>query len=305
MAGAGYKLFNTGDVLTAAQVNTYLQEQVVMVFASAAARTTALSGVLAEGMVTYLKDTDALEIYSGSAWVGYGSGDITGVTAGTGISGGGTSGTVTITNSMATAIDAKGDLVAGTGSDTFARLAVGTNGQVLTADSTASTGLKWATAGGGDWIKITTSTATSVNSHSISSCFSSTYKVYKIFFQGTATAGEIINVRFRVGSTDTTTNYEYQFMQSAGGTFGGAGNNSATFIQVSSLQTTLGGFDLTVYDPNASGYTPIHCSSSDIGGYVRIWAGGHKANTSFDGITFYTNFGNNFSGTFYVYGLVA
>jgi hypothetical protein len=95
MAGAGYKLFATGDVLTAAQVNTYLQEQTVMVFANAAARTTALSGVLAEGMVTYLKDTDALEIYSGSAWVGYGSGDITGVTTGTdsGLTGGVTSGT--------------------------------------------------------------------------------------------------------------------------------------------------------------------------------------------------------------------
>jgi hypothetical protein len=77
------------------------------------------------------------------------SGDISGVTAGTGISGGGTSGTVTITNSMATAIDAKGDLVVGTGADTFDRLAVGTNNQVLTADSTTATGLKWATASSG------------------------------------------------------------------------------------------------------------------------------------------------------------
>lgn len=75
------------------------------------------------------------------------AGDIAGVTAGTGISGGGTSGTVTITNSMATTIDAKGDLIAGTGADAFDRLAVGTNGQVLTADSTAATGLKWAAAG--------------------------------------------------------------------------------------------------------------------------------------------------------------
>jgi len=71
-------------------------------------------------------------------------GDITAVTAGTGISGGGTGGDVTITNSMATAIDAKGDLVAGTGADAFARLAVGNNGETLVADSTASTGLKWA-----------------------------------------------------------------------------------------------------------------------------------------------------------------
>jgi hypothetical protein len=71
-------------------------------------------------------------------------GDITAVTAGTGISGGGTGGDVTITNSMATAIDAKGDLVAGTGADAFARLAVGNNGETIIADSTTSTGLKWA-----------------------------------------------------------------------------------------------------------------------------------------------------------------
>jgi hypothetical protein len=82
-------------------------------------------------------------------WITNDVGDITAVTAGTGISGGGTSGAVTITNSMATAIDAKGDLVVGTGADTFDRLAVGTNGQVLTADSTTATGLKWASAGAG------------------------------------------------------------------------------------------------------------------------------------------------------------
>ena len=83
------------------------------------------------------------------SWATPTTGDIEGVTAGTGISGGGTSGTVTITNSMATAIDAKGDLVAGTGADAFARLGVGANGTVLTADSAEATGLKWAAAGGG------------------------------------------------------------------------------------------------------------------------------------------------------------
>ena len=91
-------------------------------------------------------------------WITNDQGDITGVTAGTGITGGGTSGTVTITNSMATAIDAKGDLVAGTAADTFDRLAVGANDTVLTADSTASTGLKWATPAAGGMTQLATGT---------------------------------------------------------------------------------------------------------------------------------------------------
>jgi hypothetical protein len=152
MAGAGYKLFQTGDVLTAAQVNTYLNEQTVMVFANAAARTSALTSVLAEGMVSYLQDTNAVEVYNGSAWVGVsGTGDVTEVQAGTGISvASGTGPIPVVTNTMATAIDAKGDLVVGTGADTFSRLAVGgTNGHTLQVDSSTATGLKWAAPAGG------------------------------------------------------------------------------------------------------------------------------------------------------------
>ena len=83
-------------------------------------------------------------------WIANDQGDITGVTAGTGISGGGTSGTVTITNSMATEITAKGDLIVGTGSATFDNLPAGTNGYVLITDSTTATGLKWSAAVAGD-----------------------------------------------------------------------------------------------------------------------------------------------------------
>ena len=74
MAGAGYKAFADGDVLTAAQVQTYLQDQAVMRFADSSARTSALGGSVAEGMVSYLQDTDKVEVYDGSAWVGLGGG---------------------------------------------------------------------------------------------------------------------------------------------------------------------------------------------------------------------------------------
>ncbi len=67
-------------------------------------------------------------------------------------------------------VDAKGDLIAATAADTPARLAVGTNGQVLTADSTAATGIKWATpASGGKVLQVvqgTTSTQTATTSAS-------------------------------------------------------------------------------------------------------------------------------------------
>lgn len=67
-----------------------------------------------------------------------------------------------------TILDAKGDLISATAADTPARLAVGTNGQVLTADSTTATGIKWATpAAGGKVLQVVNATySTSTSSSS-------------------------------------------------------------------------------------------------------------------------------------------
>jgi hypothetical protein len=122
-AGLGYKEFTTGDVLTAADANGYLASQVVMVFASAAARTSAIASPQ-EGMISYLKDTDALNYYSGSAWTAIDDSNA-------------------IQNTI---VDAKGDLIAASAADTPARLAVGANDTMLVGDSTAATGLSYKSA---------------------------------------------------------------------------------------------------------------------------------------------------------------
>ena len=68
MAGAGYRTFEAAEVLTATNVQTFLQDQVIATFANAAARDAAITSPF-EGQHCFLRDVDALQFYSGSAWV--------------------------------------------------------------------------------------------------------------------------------------------------------------------------------------------------------------------------------------------
>ena len=92
----GWKDWTVGEVVTEPDFQAYVQNQVVQVYAGTASRGTTLGTAVEEGMVSYLEDTNAVEVYDGSAWVSIATGDITAVTAGTGLTGGGTSGSVTL-----------------------------------------------------------------------------------------------------------------------------------------------------------------------------------------------------------------
>jgi hypothetical protein len=135
------------------------------------------------------------------------------------------------TNAIQNAIvDAKGDLIAATAADTPARLAVGTNGTVLTADSAQATGLKWATPSSGGMVKITGNTFSNVASLTVDNCFSATYRRYMLVLDiGAATASDDVQIQFRYsGTTETSSTYFGSYFQyNRGNTLGTAGFTSA------------------------------------------------------------------------------
>jgi hypothetical protein len=230
MAGAGYKLYATGDILTAAQVNNNLQEQTVMVFDDAAARTTALASVLAEGMISYLKDTNATQYYSGSAWVNVGG--------------------------AASPLTTKGDLY--TYSTTDARLGVGTNGQVLTADSTAATGIKWATsaATAGLTLVKTQTIGTAVSSVTVTDAFSATYDSYKIQITGGSSNSDDV-LSFQLSGSSTAYYAGGAGVAYSTGTVSGrATNNGSTVLRAGMTYSGNGHmFDADLVNPYLSKYT--------------------------------------------------
>jgi hypothetical protein len=115
-----------------------------------------------------------------------------------------------------TIVDAKGDLIAATAADTPARLAVGTNGQVLTADSTAATGLKWAAAASGGMTLLNGPSGTTLSGSSTSISVTTTgyVQLFVKIFNVNCSSNAVFRMQFN--SDTTAANYSTYWAGSVG-----------------------------------------------------------------------------------------
>lgn len=235
-------------------------------------------------------------------------GDITEVAAGVGISGGGTSGAVTITNAMADAITTKGDLLPGTGADTFARLGVGANGTVLTADSAETTGLKWATPAGGSLRFISRTSFSNVATQDFDSVFSSTYEVYCVIIENisAATTNDDLHLQWRYsGSTETGGTYRGITINAVFSTTGVSNSNiNGDPNNVLTLDTGNAGGVLWVYNVGNASEVPFYTGNIfDATAARGYFVGGTTTQArTYDGFRLKTN-SSNITGTVAIYGV--
>ena len=129
---SGWKDWAVGEVVEEADFQSFIQNQVVQVYASSAARSSALGTAVSDGMISYLKDVDAVEVFDSSAWVAVGAAGIESIVAGTGLTGGGTAGTVTL-NANYSAIGSGITITSSQISDLVTSYVSQTNGVVTTA----------------------------------------------------------------------------------------------------------------------------------------------------------------------------
>jgi hypothetical protein len=145
-------------------------------------------------------------------FAGSSTGDITGVTAGTGLTGGGSSGAVSLALSTPVAATnggtaqstyTTGDMIYASASNTLAKLGIGSSGQVLSVSGGIPA---WATASGGSGalVKITSAPFTTQSSVAVDDVFTATYKTYYVFWSCSASVdGADLQMQFRYAGPNT------------------------------------------------------------------------------------------------------
>lgn len=278
-AGLGFIEFSTGDVLSAAAANGYLASQTVMVFASAAARTSAIASPQ-EGMFSFLKDTNATQFYDGAAWTNL---DTTGMV-----------------NPMTTT----GDTIYSSSGTTPARLGIGSSGQVLTVSGGIPS---WATPSSGGGMTLLSTTTLSGATTTVS--VAGGYTDLKVVVYGctNSTGGG----RFRIAPNGTT-NIVCQ-------TGTGVANGTSTYnnyIQLGYIQTfdnptntdSTNVFQLEIYGYTSTTARKAHRFTNfyQAGGpnfNFENWGGAINTTSAITSLVFSNAGGNYSAGTVLVYGV--
>ena len=210
---------------------------------------------------------------------------------------------------QSTIVDAKGDLIAGTGSDAVARLAVGANDTVLTADSAEATGLKWATPASGGGMTLINSGGTTLTGGSVTiSSIPATYEDLRIVIEDFIPAGDGNGIRIRFNQDtnanrhiDTCNAFDQQktFDQTScffsNGTDNGTGNNfifGTIFDYANTTTMKLGWSQSIMVKFNDA-------TTFQVGGAYAAY----NQTDAIDALTFLPESGNFTGGTVYVWGV--
>ena len=219
---------------------------------------------------------------------------------------------------MATEIDALGDLVVGTGADTFARLAVGANGTVLTAASGEATGLEWAApAGGGGktWTLLNAGGTALTGAQTITVSGISDIEDLMIFIvqASSASASSLIALRF---NGDTAANYgNVGFEINPSGTYNAANygiaqntaNNRFNLSTMSNNANSQVSGGVWVSGGKSTGIKAImgNAGAGANGGTsqtLNSQIGFYSASAAITSVSVVSSSGNFDNGTLYVYG---
>jgi hypothetical protein len=201
-------------------------------------------------------------------------------------------------------VDAKGDLIGASAADTPARLAVGANGTVLTADSAEATGLKWATAGGGLVLIKTQTIGSAVSSVTVTDAFSATYENYLITLTG-GVGSTNSDLSLKLGSTATGYYYfEIYGTYGSGTVTGFSGNNATSARDFGKMTANSLDCNARIFSPNAAKRTTwaANYASSQTGQEVAWNNGFLSDSTQYTAFTLTPNTGTMTGGTIRVYG---
>ena len=152
-------------------------------------------------------------------------------------------------------------------------------------------------------VHIATETFSAASTVSLNYVFSATYDNYRLVAQVTGTSTAVLQIRFRVAGTDTSTStYKYGQMYvgaQASLTFGSTNNTTATFIPIGYTSNGFrGGSSVDIHAPFLTERTSIHGTTS--GAYLALNGGVLDNATSYDGFTLLT--GGAITGTISIYG---